>query len=290
MILHWIRASRPKTLLASLVPVYIGSVLAYSKYGIIEFQIPMLCFLFSLLVQIGTNFANDYFDYVKGGDTRSRIGPERMVQSGVIQPRKMLMASILISILALFVGLILFGSSEVHPSVLPLGIVCILCAFFYTGGPFPIAYNALGDVFVILFFGFVAVVITEYFISSSLGFYFAPTYHIGFCVGLIINNLLIVNNYRDFEEDSKSGKRTTIVLLGRKFGMLFFFVGSIVACILPALFDPNCWLCLLNIPFVIMIARKLSSSSTKSDFDQVLTLSALLMVSYSISISLGILS
>ena len=290
MILHWIRASRPKTLLASLVPVFIGSVLAYSKHGIIGFQIPMLCFLFSLLVQIGTNFANDYFDYVKGGDTQSRIGPDRMVQSGVIQPRKMLMASILISFLALLVGLILFGSAEVHSGVLPLGIVCILCAFFYTGGPYPIAYNALGDLFVILFFGFVAVILTEYFISSSLGFSFAPTYHIGFCVGLIINNLLIVNNYRDFEEDSKSGKRTTIVLFGRKFGMLFFLAGSIVACILPALFDPNCWLCLLNIPFVIMISRRLSSSSTKDDFNQVLTLSALLMVSYSISISLGILS
>ena len=74
MILHWIRASRPKTLLASLVPVFIGSVLAYSKYGIIEFQIPMLCFLFSLLVQIGTNFANDYFDYVKGGIPRVELG------------------------------------------------------------------------------------------------------------------------------------------------------------------------------------------------------------------------
>ena len=83
-------------------------------------------------MQIGTNFANDYFDYVKGGYP-GKIGPDRMVQSGVIQPRKMLMASILISFLALLVGLILFGSAEVHSGVLPLGIVCILCAFFYTG-------------------------------------------------------------------------------------------------------------------------------------------------------------
>ena len=160
------------------------------------------------------------------GDTQSRIGPDRMVQSGVIQPRKMLMASILISFLALLVGLILFRSAEVHSGVLPLGIVCILCAFFW--GSYPIAYNALGDLFVILFFGFVAVILTEYFISSSLGFSFAPLITLVF-VGLIIN--FHQNNYRILRKIQKRKENHNcalwreiwdVVLFGRIYRSLYF--------------------------------------------------------------------
>ena len=173
------------------------------------------------------------------------------------------------------------------PGVLCLWGLFVYCVLFFTRGVRILLHIMHWVICSSFFFRIRSSNFNRIFHFFIIGIFFRPTYHIGFCVGLIINNLLIVNNYRDFEEDSKSGKRTTIVLFGRTFGKFFFLAGSIVASILPALFEPNCWLCLLNIPFVIMIARKLSSSSTKDDFNQVLTLSALLMVSYSISISLG---
>ena len=145
---NWIRASRPKTLPAAIIPVLLGSAAAWQA-GHKDPVPAFLCLAFSLLIQIGTNLANDYYDFLKGADIPKRIGPTRMVASGLITPEKMKSAMIGIFALALLVGcnLIVYGGWW----LLPIGALCVLCGIVYTGGPFPLAYNGLGDLFVFLF-------------------------------------------------------------------------------------------------------------------------------------------
>ena len=186
------------------------------------------CFAFALLCQIGTNFSNDYLDYIKGADSDQRIGPRRLVASGMIKPKRMLIVSIITLALAFFVGLKLipYGGNW----LLLIGVLSILFAWCYTGGPYPLAYNALGDIFVILFFGIIAVSIS-YFVQTQ-----TVTWIVlfnGIACG-IYNNLLIINNIRDYKEDFANNKRTSIVLFGIPFG-LKIYVSSLLIIFIAAI-------------------------------------------------------
>ncbi len=163
----------------------------------------------ALLIQIATNLANDYFDHLKGGDNESRIGPVRVVQAGLIEPRAVLRATFFVLALATLVGgyLVWVGGLP----ILVIGLLSLLFAVAYTGGPFPLAYRGLGDPFAFVFFGPVAVAGTVW----VQGRVFAPEFVLaGAGVGAIVTAILVVNNLRDRETDAEAGKRTLAVRLG----------------------------------------------------------------------------
>ena len=235
----WASAARPRTLPAAVAPVLVGSGLAW-RDGRFDGRAAGLCLAFSLLVQIGTNFANDYYDFIKGADTAARVGPRRAVAAGLISPRTMRTA-MWGTFAAAFVcglGLIWWGG----PWLLLIGLVSILAGVAYTGGPFPLGYHGLGDVFVFIFFGLVAVCAT-YFVQT--GRVILDAFLAAVPIGLLTANILVVNNYRDMETDAVAGKRTLVVRFGRGFARAQF-IGSLVIALVAvpvilAVRDHNAW-------------------------------------------------
>ncbi len=176
-----------------------------------------LCLVFAVLAQITSNLANDYGDYKNGSD-KERIGPMRMTAAGIISPKAMRNATILFAALSFIVGLplILWGGWK----LLPAGIIIIAAAIAYSSGPFPFSYHSLGDVAVIVFYGIVPVTFTFYILTDIFSISVLLE---GLLLGFVINELLIVNNYRDMEQDAANNKKTTVVIFGRKV-MRFIFV------------------------------------------------------------------
>jgi 1,4-dihydroxy-2-naphthoate polyprenyltransferase len=208
----WLLATRPRTLVAGISPVAVGSALA-AHDGAFH-PLPALAALAgALLIQVGTNLSNDYEDFRRGADTAQRVGPARATQQGWLPPAAVHRAALGCFALALLVGLYLVAVAG-WP-ILLVGLVCIAAGYAYTGGPFPLAYHGLGDVFVLVFFGLVAVGGT-YFVQT-LGF--RPAVALAAVpVGLLGVALLAVNNTRDAPTDAAAGKRTLVVRFGRSFG------------------------------------------------------------------------
>ncbi len=207
----WLGASRPRTLPAAVAPVLAASALAWRDGGFLA-PAALAALGFALLIQIGTNFANDYYDFIKGADTAERVGPRRAVAAGLVTPAVMKRAMIGVFIAAFLCGLPLLAYGG-WP-LLAIGVASILCGVAYTGGPYPLGYNGLGDVFVFVFFGLVAVGAT-YFVQA--GMITGDAWIIGAGIGALAANILVVNNYRDVETDVKAGKRTLVVRFGRGF-------------------------------------------------------------------------
>ena len=226
---YWIEAARLNTLPASLTPVFIASAFAYYENG---FQ-PMVffyCLGFAVFSQIGSNYANDYLDSKQGADTKERAGPRRLVSSGILSEKAMRVASFIVLASAFFIGLNLIQYGGY--GLLIIGIACLFFAWCYTGGPYPLAYNALGDVFVVLFFGLIAVCATFYVHTLTLNWLIFLN---ALACGLFTNNLLVINNLRDFEEDTVSKKRTTIVLFGKTFGRQLIATSCLFAVLIPVI-------------------------------------------------------
>ena len=224
MVKDWISAARPRTLPASASPVIAAS--AYAFYaGTFRWVPAVLCLLFALLAQVASNMANDYFDYVKGSDKAGRVGPRRAVASGDITPRAMLMGTFCVLGVACAVGLglVFFAGWQ----LIPIGVIIALFALAYTAGPYPLAYHGLGDVTVFLFFGLVAVNMTYYVQALQFD---ADVFLLSIVMGLLSINILLVNNYRDMEEDAAATKRPTVVLLLwlADFGIVYIFLPAIV--------------------------------------------------------------
>lgn len=219
----WWSALRPRTLTAAIAPVLVATALA-ARDGVLLVPAAVGCLGFALLIQIGTNFANDYFDFVKGADTAERVGPARAVASGWVTPATMRAAMIAVFAVAFMVGLSLLTYGG-WPLLL-VGVASILCGVAYTGGPYPLGYNGLGDVFVFVFFGLVAVGAT-YFVQA--GVITGEAWMLGAGIGALATNILVVNNYRDADTDQVAGKRTTVVRFGRRFARAQFSVAHVVA-------------------------------------------------------------
>ena len=241
----WLLAIRPKTLTGAAIPVLLGSTLAYI-YGAWQLIPCLLCFLFAFLMQIDANFINDLYDFLKGTDREDRLGPERACAQGWITPAAMKKGIAIVTLLASATGLGLLYYSGWE--MIPVGILCILFAFLYTAGPYPLAYHGWGDLLVLIFFGFVPVGCTFYVMAHSWN---TSVTVASLACGLIIDTLLMVNNFRDREQDALSGKKTLIVRLGAKAGLIlylflgmiacwscfyFIFIGKIFAVILPQLY------------------------------------------------------
>jgi 1,4-dihydroxy-2-naphthoate polyprenyltransferase len=204
----WLMAVRPKTLTAALVPVAVGTGLAFGA-GVGRWLPALAALVGALLIQIGTNLTNDYYDFKKGADTAERLGPVRVTQSGLIAPGTVLAAA-----LACFGLAILSGTYLVWVGgwpIVAIGLTSVLCGYAYTGGPFPLAYHGLGDVFVFVFFGLVAVAGTYYVQALTVS---PAAWWAAVPVGSLGTALLVVNNLRDAHTDAKAGKRTLIVRLG----------------------------------------------------------------------------
>lgn len=223
MMKYWLLAARPKTLPASVVPVFVGCTLAFhdKKFTLIP---ALICFIFALLAQIVSNFLNDYFDYKKGSDRTDRLGPERAVAKGWISPGKMLKASLLLISIACILGCVLIYYAGWSMTIVGLG-VCI-GAYAYSAGPFPLAYNGLGDICVVIFYGLIPVGFTYY--VQALDWNHTTTI-CGLAIGIVATNILVSNNYRDREQDKISNKNTTIVLFGEKFGRYFYLTNGLIA-------------------------------------------------------------
>lgn len=217
----WIAAARPRTLSAAVAPVVMGSAMAYDAGG---FHGPsaIAALLGAMLIQIGTNFANDYYDFVKGADTAERAGPTRATAAGLIAPQTMRCAMI-VTFACVFVP----GAYILYRGGVPfliIGLVSVACGVLYTGGPYPLAYLGLGDLFVLIFFGPVALGGTYYLQTTEL----SPMVVVaGLSPGLFSTAILTVNNLRDIHTDAKAGKKTLAVRFGQTFARWEY-----IACVL----------------------------------------------------------
>ena len=205
----WVMAARPKTLAAAAVPVVVGTAVAW-RDGVFALGPALAALLGAFLIQIGTNFANDYFDHEKGADTDDRLGPTRVVQSGILPPEHVFAAMVGTFTAAVAVGGYLVAVAG-WP-IVAIGVASVLSGIAYTGGPYPLGYHGLGDLFVFIFFGVVAVTGT-YFVQALAWSSAALVASVP--VGTLSTAILVVNNYRDIDTDRRAGKRTLAVRLGR---------------------------------------------------------------------------
>lgn len=216
----WMECFRLRTLPVSLSGVIIAIGLA-KWYGYFHWAPALLCVAFALLAQIVSNMANEYFDYLHGADKPGRVGPRRGVTEGDIKPATLRNVTIALLVLAGIVGccLIPYGGWW----LLPVGIVIALAAFAYSAGPYPLSYHGLGELMVFIFFGLVPVNLTYYVMALR----FDPLVILSsITIGLLGVNVLLVNNYRDMEEDRESGKRTSVVIYGRRPAALAYLING----------------------------------------------------------------
>ncbi len=285
----WLLAARPKTLIASIAPVFLASTLAWHMKAF-QAMPACLCLLFGVLCQIAANWINDLSDFHRGADHAGRIGPKRMVSSGEIHPQAMKRAVFLLLTVAFLVGLglIPWGGWK----LLIVGLASILAACLYSAGPFPLAYYGLGDVIDFLFFGCVATLGTFYIQVGSIS---KEAWLVSMGVGSVINNILVVNNMRDAEGDSLVGKRTLVVCLGRKFAFNFYRFCGLLALLVPVLlyayFGYGPWVLLpLGIYFYFWHLQKcLFFAHKKEEWAQVFEGTAKFVFFYTGLLGLGII-
>ena len=285
---HWIEAARLRTLPAAVIPVMVGTALAAAHRGA-NYTAAVICLAFALLVQIGTNFANDYYDFVKGADTPARVGPRRAVAAGLIVAQSMRFAMMLVFAAAFFTGLLLLRHGGWI--LLPIGIVSILCGLAYTGGPFPLGYHGLGDLFVFIFFGLVAVDTTFY---VQAGYVTPDVTSCAAGIGLLAANILVPNNYRDAETDAAAGKKTLVVRFGKKFAVWQYGLSAAVAllCPLALRLDGYGWAVLLPLvlaPWAVVLTRRLATSSEPKEQIALLGDTAKFLAAFGVLLSVGVI-
>ncbi len=251
----WVLASRPKTLPAAAAPVIAGSALAWLDGGFDLF--PALAALIgALLLQIGSNLANDLYDFERGADAGERLGPVRVTQAGLLTPGQVRRGMWAVFGLAVLVGVYL----TLHAGwvVMAIGVAAIISAIAYTGGPFPLGYYGLGDLFVFVFFGLAATAGTYYVQAGAVT---ATVWWLSNAIGLLIVAILVVNNVRDLEGDRAAGKHTLAVLLGERGARLeyvFCVAGAyliLIALVLSRMIPLSALLVLLSAPLAVRMTR-----------------------------------
>jgi 1,4-dihydroxy-2-naphthoate octaprenyltransferase len=261
---NWLLAARPKTLSAAVVPVIVGSALAAHEPAAVTWWVFGCALVGAVLIQVATNFINDALDFKKGADTSERVGPVRVTQAGLISAERVMVAAWLC-----LAGAALCGIPLIYRGGWPMlvvGLTSIAAAYAYTGGPYPLAYHGLGEIFVLIFFGFVAVGGTFYAHSLQL----TPSALIaGFAVGCLANVLLVINNLRDVDNDRTSNKRTLVVRFGERFARteITFFALAPFAAVVWIAWIRDHWsllLALLALPLAIaVIGRVMTSRGTE---------------------------
>ena len=251
----WILASRPKTLLAAVVPVVIGSALAFN-IGKFSFTAALVALMCSILIQVATNFVNDLYDHLHGADTEERVGPQRALATGLISVSEMKSGIILTFASAFLLGLYLVYIGGWI--ILLVGVLSIIAGIAYTAGPYPLAYNGLGDYFVFIFFGVVGTVGTFYVQANQLH---PLAFFASIPVGALITNILVVNNYRDIEQDRAASKFTLAVKYGEAFARYQYTFLMAVSYLVPItsyfIFDQNIFILLplITVPLGIKLIK-----------------------------------
>ncbi len=282
----WMLAARPKTLAGAAVPVMIGLASAYKDSPDIFSAVPaVLCVLFAFIMQIDANFINDYFDFVRGNDDESRLGPRRACSQGWITARAMRIAMLVTTVSACIIGLplVLYGGME----MILIGGLCVLFCYLYTT---TLSYLGLGDLLVIVFFGIVPVCITYYIQTGTV-----TTECLLFSVacGLVIDSLLLINNYRDIDNDTKAGKKTLAVRLGAAPTRIAYLIVGIVAVVINVLTaigqGAEALLPCAYLPFHFVTYRQMVCINKGKALNAVLGKTARNMFIYGIFVSVAIL-
>ncbi len=280
-------AARPRTLPAAAAPVVVGVAIAYAA-GTLHPLRAAVTLLFSLLIQVGTNYVNDVLDFERGTDNDARVGPLRATQAGLLSPRAVKLAAAAAFALAAAVGLYL--AAVAGWPLVAVGVASILAGIAYTGGPSPLAYNGLGDLFVMLFFGFVAVCGTVF---VQLGHVPALAWAAAMPIGALTTAILVVNNVRDVETDRAAGRRTIPVRFGRRAGVAEYALLLAVAFLAPpallaaGLAGPYVLLPLLAAPLGVRHAVVLSRTAGPA-LNRTLAGTAQLLLLYAVLLSAGL--
>jgi 1,4-dihydroxy-2-naphthoate octaprenyltransferase len=257
----WILASRPKTLAAAVSPVVLGTALALSDRREVNWWLMFCALAGAVFIQIGTNFVNDAMDFKKGADTGERLGPLRVTQAGMLSAEAVIRGAYVVFGLAALCGvpLIIRGAWP----VLAIGVASIIAAYAYTGGPYPLAYHGLGELFVLIFFGLVAVGGTYYVLTLT---YASDVLIAGIAAGSLSVVLIAINNLRDLVSDRASNKRTVAVRIGERgarleiaaAALLPYAAGAFIAWIRA---DARFLLVLLSLPLALLLVRLVYRSS-----------------------------
>ncbi|MEY2535930.1 MAG: 1,4-dihydroxy-2-naphthoate polyprenyltransferase [bacterium] len=282
-------AARPRTLPAAIAPVLVGTALAMT---LVDLRVGgfLAALLGSIFIQVGTNLSNDYSDARRGADTEDRIGPVRVTAGGLVPPRQVLVATYVTFALAVLCGVYLVVLAG--PILLAIGAASIVAGVLYTGGPRPYGYAGLGEIFVFLFFGLVAVT-GSYFVQTETVTWEAVVLAVP--VGLLAAAILVVNNVRDLETDRRAGKRTLAVRLGRPrtrtvFGLMVYaaFLIAPVPWILGSL-SPWLMLPLVLLPAGVALVRLVRSHTDGPTLNQALARTGLLQLAFCVLLAIGLL-
>ena len=283
----WILAARPKTLSASLVPIVAATGLTSGLGYQIDWWIVAFALLASFCIQIGTNLVNDAMDFKKGADTEQRIGPQRVTQQGLFTFKQVMSAAAVFFFLAACFGipLVVHGGLPIFI----IGVVSILMGYAYTSGPMPLAYHGLGDLFVILFFGLIAVGGLFFLLTATYGI---PALIVGLQIGFLSTVLIAINNLRDIKTDVLVNKKTLAVRFGLQ-GARFWIGFLIFAPYLGGYY----WLSvqrywvyiipLLALPLGLFIAKRIFRTEPSSEYNRFLAMSAAYSLVFSILLALG---
>ena len=276
---YWIQASRPKTLPVSMAPVIMAVAIA-SMYVKINWLPAVICLIFAVMAQVLSNFVNDYADGVKGADNE-RLGPQRMVASGLISPQDMRRGIVVWSVLTFLLGctLLYYGGWV----LLPFGIVILLCAWAYSAGPFPLSRHALGDVAVVLFYGVAPVVLTFFIQTGAVNWQIVIA---GLAIGITADNLLIVNNYRDAEQDAENGKKTTVTVFGKRFMKWVYYLNPIISIVLIYFVFKNSLILFCLIPFLAysILVSFIFAKAKGMEFNKLIGMSSLEAIIFALTI------
>jgi 1,4-dihydroxy-2-naphthoate octaprenyltransferase len=284
---RWVLAARPKTLPAAIAPVLVGAGAAFASQSFRWLPV-LAAFLTSILIQIGTNLVNDVADYQHGTDDEKRLGPLRVTQAGLLSPRQVWGGVTVTFGMALGLGgyLVWVGGLP----ILAIGLFCILSAFAYSTGPFPLSRHGWGDLFTMLCFGLAGVCGTAYL---AAGFLPATAWLGGVGVGALVTAILIVNNIRDIESDRRAGRRNIPILYGRQAGEIEFLVMLGIAFLVPPLllisYRSTTWVMVvwLALPSAILLYRKLHSTPIGPAFNLILASTARLVLLYALLLAAG---
>lgn len=283
----WILALRPATLPLALAPVLVGAAVC-QRTGTVRGAALFAAAAGALLLQIGANLANDVFDYEKGADTAERLGPTRVTQAGLLSPVSVKMGMAVAFVAAAAVGAYLIAVGGLP--IVVIGVLSIVSAIAYTGGPYPLGYHGLGDLFVFAFFGFAAVCGTALVGSGSVPLLAVLA---SLPVGALATAVLVVNNVRDHETDVRAGKRTLVVRFGRAFGvveyasLLGIAVAAPVAIVLLHLSGPFVLLPLVTLPFGLRLLRAVREERGR-DLNARLASTAKLALGFALLFALGL--
>lgn len=284
----WLLATRPKTLTTALIPIWVGTALAYATHEVIRWELSLFAFLSAVFIQIGTNFINDAMDFKKGADTQERIGPQRVTQSGLISARGVLLGGLICFTLAtlLAIPLVLAGGWP----IVVIGVLSLFAGYAYTGGPFPLAYLGLGDLFVVVFFGWVAVSGVYYLNTGVLD---PPVWVAGSQVGFLATVLIAINNFRDHLTDQKANKKTLAVRFGPRFARFEIALLCLIPFVMGTFWYDRglkwaSFLPLLMLPIALLLIQKIRRTEPSPIYNNYLAQGALLHLGFGALLSLGL--